>query len=505
MIFRDPYAFLDYYPPPAPPELIERCLSDRDIRRALVQNSHYWFFHIYFPHFVKYPTAGFQRMIFWKTEWDDLPLYTLVGFRSSAKSTICSLSLPLWAILGKQKKKFIVVVTRTQEQLRLIMQNIKNEIDTNTLLRHDLGPFQVEGDEKRIWAFTFSNFGAKVMGVSVGQSIRGLRFGAYRPQLIICDDLEDQESVKTQESRDDLYSWLMGTLIPAGGKDTRLIVLGSYLHEDGLLPRLGKMIETKEISGDFDSFPLIQKRSGADYCLWPGRFPDEISIERERKRIGDPKAWEREMLNRIVSDAERVVHPEWIRTYEQLPEYQDRRKPRKLREILIGVDLAISKNDHADYTTMVAVKVYGWDDDMEAYVLPFPVNERLTSFETIEKAKELAYTLGTKTHFLIEDVGYQRSLIETFDRDGFWATGIPVHGQDKRGRLAMAAQLIQDGTIQFPMKGAELLVNQLIGFGTEKHDDLADGLSIIGNYLLANRQAKVRVRMLGGKKASNQY
>ena len=46
---------------------------------------------------------------------------------------------------------------------------------------------------------------------------------------------------------------------------------------------------------------------------------------------------------------------------------------------------------------------------------------------------------------------------------------------NKRGPL----HLIKNGTILFPDKGCEELIEQLVGFGVEKHDDLADAFSLL--------------------------
>lgn len=52
-------------------------------------------------------------------------------------------------------------------------------------------------------------------------------------------------------------------------------------------------------------------------------------------------------------------------------------------------------------------------------------------------------------------------------------------GQDKRERLNLTTHLIKSGKILFPKKGCEQLITQLIGFGYEKHDDLADAFAIL--------------------------
>jgi hypothetical protein len=54
-----------------------------------------------------------------------------------------------------------------------------------------------------------------------------------------------------------------------------------------------------------------------------------------------------------------------------------------------------------------------------------------------------------------------------------------VKGQDKRARLALTSHAVQSGQVLFPRQGAEDLINQLVNFGIEKHDDLADAFSLL--------------------------
>ena len=35
--------------------------SSRSVRRSITKASFYWFFHIYFAHYIKFPTAEFQK------------------------------------------------------------------------------------------------------------------------------------------------------------------------------------------------------------------------------------------------------------------------------------------------------------------------------------------------------------------------------------------------------------------------------------------------------------
>lgn len=462
-------------------DLRMRMLKDRVFRKKTVTASHYWFFHFYFWHYVRFRTAPFHKQMFSLTERVENRTIVITAFRGSAKSTIMNLSYVLWSILGVQQKKFIILVGQTQAQARQHLKNIKEELENNKILRADLGPFREEEDEWRNSCLVISNYKAKIMAVSIDQSVRGLRHGPYRPDLIICDDIEDLQSAKTKDGRDKTYQWVKGELIPAGDTGTRIVFIGNLLHEDCLLKRLQKEIEAKTLNGIYQEYPLVDEGSA---CLWPGKYPTVAAIEAERQRIGDESAWHREYLLHILSDADRVIHPEWIQYYDALP--PEKGGEREFRYAATGIDLAISKSESADFTAMVSAKVYREEYEPFIYILPNPVNEHLTALETLERAKQVSTAVGggEKTQLCIEEVGYQGMLIEALDKDGYDAKGMKVKNQDKRARLALTSHLLQSGRVYFPRNGCEELINQLVNFGIEKHDDLADAFAILLAHIL---------------------
>lgn len=470
-------------------EIVDKILDDQVARTKITTESHYWFFHIYFSDYVKYETAEFQKEMFRITEDEEIKLSVVVAFRGSGKSTIMTMSYPLWAILGKQQKKCVVILSQTQQQAKSHMSNVRRELESNDLLRADLGPFREESDEWGSYSLVIPRFNARLIAASSEQSIRGLRHGAHRPDLIICDDVEDLNSVKTMESRDKTYSWLTGEIIPLGDRNTKIAIVGNLLHEDSLLMRLKQTIEQGDIKAVFKEYPLI---GGDGKILWLGKYPTLKDIEEEKKLNGDDKAWQREYMLKIIADEDQLVRKEWIEYYDELP-------PRdgKYQYSIIGVDLAISSSNHADYTAMVCAHVYGNQDTLQIYIQAFPVNKRMDFPTTIQRVKEYSnecdLSKSYRSNVYIEDVGYQKAVIQQLSKEGFKAKGFKVNGQDKRARLDSVTYMIRSGKVLFPKKGAEELIQQLIYFGVEKHDDLVDAFTIVLHKSIEEDRPPVRV------------
>ncbi|MDP2631131.1 MAG: phage terminase large subunit [Candidatus Uhrbacteria bacterium] len=455
-------------------KLTERILRDRKVRKEIVAKSLDWFFSIYLHKYIQYETAPFQKKMIAIAENQSIKMAIIVAFRNSAKSTIITTASVIWSILGIPQKKFVIILSQTEQKARQHLQNIKRELEENELLRRDLGPFDEERNQWGATALIIKKFNAKIMIGSAEQTIRGLRFGAHRPDLIIIDDVEDTSSVRTQEGRDKTYNWLTSEVLPAGDKNTKVIAVGNLLHEDSLLKRLEAQIKNKEVDGVYEEFPIVDDNGN---ILWPGKYPDMNAIDEERRRTASYVSWMREYLLKIISDDRQLIPREWIKYYEgSAPD-------KYCKYSATGVDLAISQSSNADFTAMVSAKVYGKRDTLQVYILPNIVNKRLTSLETLDHAKNISRSLGRTTLF-IEDVGYQSSLIEHLKRDNYPAEGVKTHGQDKYARLSAVSHLVQSGKVMFPQHGAEHLICQLTGFGVEKHDDLVDAFSILLSQII---------------------
>lgn len=453
-------------------ELIRQMSNNRGVRVAITRESHFWFFHFYFPKYIKHKTASFQKEIIGLTENENVRNMFIVAFRGSAKSTLVTTSYVLWSILGIQQKKCVIVASQTSQQAKMHLLNIKRELENNQVLKNDLGPFKEENSPWGMSMLVFPQYDAMIIPLSTEQSIRGNRFGQHRPDLIIGDDLEDDSSVRTKESRDKTYDWLKNEVFPSGDKDTRIVIVGNLLHEDSLLMRLKQEVKDGDLrDGIFKEYPIIKKGKS----MWPGKFPMMTDIEKERKRIGNDYSWHKEYLLDIVSREGQVIPLEWISRYDTLPDKSC------YRGIYIGVDLAISTKSNADYNAFVTGLLCKIEDEYYVYVLPNPINKRMTFQEILDSIKSLHDSMETLYDYvtvIVENNGFQDAVPQSLEAMGIEAKGVRSN-TDKRCRLMTVSNLVQAKKAVFPNQGAEQLINQLVNFGVEKNDDLADAFTIM--------------------------
>lgn len=229
-------------------------------------------------------------------------LIAVMAFRESGKSTIMNLAHTLWAILGKPGRKFVVIVSKTQEQAKSHFANIKAELENNELLRTDFGPFTENEREWNKLSMDLEYHGSKILSVTRDQSIRGLIHGRYRPDLIICDDLEDSfpEYARTEimHQTQNLHRRMSDEIMTVGSTGTRIVILGNLLSENSFMMSLKSDIESGKIRGIFRVYPFADDNQKV---LWPSRFQSSESVKQFRKRF-NPDTWIREFLLKIVEE-----------------------------------------------------------------------------------------------------------------------------------------------------------------------------------------------------------
>jgi len=451
-------------------EKIEQLRSDQAVRISACRKRHMLFFLTYLSDSIEYPFASMHHEMFALSQGKQN--LVVMGFRNCAKSTILTYSYPIWAIVGEQQKRFILIASQTRGQAAAHFQNIKRELESNMLLRKDLGPFETTEDSWGSFMITIAKYKAKVMITSVEQSTRGIRYLNRRPDLIILDDVEDSRSVKTKDGRDKIYDWLTRELIPMGDRYTRVVVIGNLLHEDSLMMRLKESIKNGDYSGDFRAYPILD---GNSECLWPGKFPDKESIEAERQRAGSPRAWKQEYLLKLVTPEDQIIQREWIQYYTSMPSVRDA----TYQGTILAIDPAISLSETADYTAMVGIHVFGTGKERKMYVHKHIVNERLTTNASTTKVKQVLQTIEAShnTKIIVESNGYQGALAEALHHEGM-VTEVVHNRIKKEDRIFAASGPIGAGRVLFPSVGSKELVDQLVNFGTEKHDDLADAFAM---------------------------
>lgn len=475
------------------PLALERLVDDPEIRRAAAKTLK-GFCLTYLPHYFPLDLPDYFDELTAALQDHDLKRLEIIGFRGCAKSTTASLALVLWAALEfPQLYPFIIMLADTTAQASINMAAVQHELRENELILRDYGKLKyrkiddprpepnLEGEDDWQKTNCVLENGVRILVRSRGQKVRGLRHRQYRPSLFVADDVEDLDWVRTQENRDKSDRWFRGTVLPSLDEaDGRAVVIGNWLHTDGLMARLKN-------TGLFTvlELPLLREGDGTEFerCTWKAKYPSNEAIDAKRQELGDI-GFRREMLLQVVPEEGQDVLPEDI-TYYDDPPFDDG------NYLAHGVDLAISTKESADYTAVVSGEVTWPNGRLEIYIQPHPIIRRMTFSDTMTALDNVRHSSVMSSQFFVEAVAYQQAAIEELERRAFAVT--PMHPiKDKRARLRVAARYIKNGTVKFPRTGCEQLLTQLLGFGSEKHDDAVDALvylilGLVGDGIEENR------------------
>lgn len=453
---------------------ITRLFGDKKVRIDSTKKDILLFFSFYFTKYIKYKIAPFQKEILELLQNPANKMIVITAFRNSAKSTFCSLVLPIWSIIGIHQKKNVVIVCQTEEKAQQTMANIKRELESNTMLLKDHGTFYSSNDEWNKRTLVIAKYGARITVLSVSESVRGVRHEEHRPDLLIYDDIEDVRSAKTQESRDTLWETITREFIPLGDKNTRNVFIGNLVNLDSTMVRLRELIERKQMDGVYREYPLIKDNE----ILWPGMFPTMQDVEEFQKQQPSEIDFLREYMLKIIPDGDRLIFPENIKRYTQ----KELSARADFQMYLISIDPAVSGKhaENNDKTAIIVFKIYGHGKDMKLYIQENPINSRFEWPETVAEVKRIIQSFGPYPNYriIIEGGSTQKALAQALQYEGLNATEITPQGNDKRTRVSMLKNWLPN-KILFPESGTKELETQLFAFGVERYDDLVDALTLV--------------------------
>jgi predicted phage terminase large subunit-like protein len=416
----------------------------------------------------------------------------LAAPRNHAKSTVTTFFYVLHCALY-QKKKNIVIISATEDMAKRFLRRIRDELEYNKRIIFAFGN-QVSNK----WAETeikLSN-GVSIHAKGREAQLRGLIDGANRPDLLIFDDIEDDELMRSQLRRQDLEEWFNGAALPSLDPHTgQAIVVGTILHEDSLLNRLlNQSIYPEFVSHRFSA--IYQDKDNETKSLWPERFPLETLEKLKASYIARGKLpqFYMEYLNNPIPEETAKFKREYFRFFDDLPSIQEEQI---YFECFIDLGGGSAK-ETADYTAMVVLAI---DRHNNIYIHDY-VNKRTGSdINAIIDALLSLHHKYRPRRFVFEKT-VATNMIQAALNQSLISKNVhlnieyinPTRGSgDRRGNMS-------DGKYQriVGMEGAfklgvikmrpwmTELQDQLLAFPRASHDDLIDALAY-GYQLLSRR------------------
>lgn len=437
-------------------------------------------------------------------------MVALAAPRGHAKTTGMTVSYGL-ATLMFRERKFMLLVSDTESQASMFLGYFKEHLQENTnlielfgLKRNEKGQVQfIKDTETDIIVEMEDGHKFRVIAKGAEQKLRGLIWNGTRPDIILCDDMENDELVMNKERREKMRKWFYSALLPCLSSRGIIRVVGTILHMDSLLERL--MPKPYERWSHQEELKLWSetRRNGwtsvkyrahnEDYSqiLWPEKFEGEakksgISVAQFFKNLrqnyigmGMPEVYSQEYLNVPLDESVAYFKRS---DFDQMT---DEDKQLKLKKYMT-VDLAIAEHEKADYSVFI---IAGVDEFRRIHVLDV-IRERLDAREIVDLIIQLQ-----RIHDFecvgIEDMQVTKSIgpflrEEMMLQNVFPSMVLLKHGgKDKIARARSIQARMRAKSVKFN-KHADWyqdFEDELTRFPRDVHDDQVDAFAYLGLLL----------------------
>lgn len=278
------------------------------LRRKLGAIDMEFFGRAYFPHYFSRPSPEFHRELdaIWQqgvlkgryplTAADTKTISRLPGVRRAvaaprghAKSTNLTFKGTMHSTLYGYKH-YPIIISDSSEQAEGFLDNIRVEFEENTAILEDFGPLAGSVWRSNVLV-TKTNI--KIEAIGSGKKIRGRKHRNWRPDLIILDDVENDENVRTPEQRKKLKDWFDKAVSKCGDDYTDIVYIGTLLHYDSLLAKTLANPAYRSIK-----YKAVIRFSQADdlWQQWETIFTDLSNDDREANALAFFQAHKTAML-----------------------------------------------------------------------------------------------------------------------------------------------------------------------------------------------------------------
>jgi len=400
--------------------------------------------------------------------------------RGHAKSTIITFLLTMYRICF-QERKFIVIISESEDKAKDFVIRLRDELEYNTELIRDFAP---NGKFKTTdWAKTdfVTDTGIRVSAKGAGQSLRGMIFKDTRPDMVILDDIETNETAGSNS----IIEYILSNVLPAVNKRGVYDVcyVGTIIKDMSALHRM--IINEEWSSAKWEAI------DDNDQMIAPMLLPQK-EYNRTKKMyqsLGKMSVFYAEMHNNpMVADDAMTFRQEQFQYYQDIPEgcryfiAYDPAMPPSGRTKLKRVDKS-------------AIIVLATDGRENWYVVKIIANRETPAFN-----RELLFSLAKKYKpnvVWMETIAAQRAMyLEILDEMKRKSIRFPFreiasHQGSKEARIEQLQPLYESGRIYHNKKDVLTLdlERELLLFGRTPHDDISDALSFFLNKVTYPREA----------------
>jgi hypothetical protein len=265
--------------------------------KRLEADNEAWFAY-YFPNYYKNAPAKFHtkatRRLFENKRWYEVRAWS----RELAKTARAMMEVLNLALTGKIRN--MLMISNSEDNADRLLAPIMINLESNRRIINDYGVQQKPGSWE-IGEFCTSG-GVSFRALGAGQSPRGTRNEAVRPDFILIDDIDTDEETRNPDRIQKKWDWIEQALIPT------VSVSGSYriLFNGNIIAR--DCCITRAITRA-DHVDVINIRNKDGKSTWPEKNSEE-DIDKILSIISTASA-EKEYFNNPVSAGDVFKEMRW--------------------------------------------------------------------------------------------------------------------------------------------------------------------------------------------------
>jgi hypothetical protein len=445
----------------------------------------------FFPEEVPSEFSMLHDRIFEVIDSPDCLRKAIAAPRGLGKTTIAKIRA-CKAILFRESK-FIVYLSNSATSAEASTEHIKRMLQSNDIIRQFFGDvkFSQEGFKDSFSKQSWVAFGEIfVLPRGAGQQVRGLNWMGNRPELIVIDDLESTESIRSDEQRDKLKKWFLSDLMKTESKYSKpaeFIYIDTIKHEDALLQNLIDSSDWKSIvlsicDEEFNTFD-------PNYMT-----TEEIKAEYQAyKEKGEADLFYMELMNVPISKENATFKPSYFKYFTeekgslqlvQKLNHQFKRIPTDRLMTIVICDPARTTQLHSADSSVVVVsvdRVSGGIFVRDVYagkVKPDELYDVMFEKVLLFNARMLCVEVTGLSQFISQPIENQMRV------RGIYPQYIELQAKGhKEDRVASLAPNYRLGYMYHNATNCRLLESQLEWFPKSKRWDVMDALSYINQIM----------------------
>ncbi|MBS7234216.1 hypothetical protein KHA90_24750 [Flavobacterium psychroterrae] len=239
--------------------------SDKLKRIAHLEANPEQWYKFYFPNFYTSDPAPFHikatKRVLVNPEWYEVRSWA----RDLSKSGRTMMDVLYLTMTGK--KKTVILVSATYDDAERLLKPYKTILEVNDRLKNDYG------EQKALSGWEEGDFttrkGVSFRAIGAGQSPRGTRNDATRPDLILIDDIDTDVDCNNPDTIQKKYEWIEQALIPTRSISVPLLIIacGNIIAKYCCISEMAKKANIHDI---------INIRDEKGVSTWPQRNTEAL-------------------------------------------------------------------------------------------------------------------------------------------------------------------------------------------------------------------------------------